>query len=305
MSRIDEALSRAGNRARFFDSGQAGSDVFVSPWALSGDDTQKTASGQPVTDDVSTRTRREPDESTPILHVARQSLVEQFRPEWKKRLLVWRDADPRLVEQFGRLAGKLVQRQRTDSLKSLIIASAMPSDGKTLTALNLALVVSESYRHRVLLIDADLRRPTIGEAANLAITDGLNEAIKASNERKAPLVQLTETLTVLPAGGPEPDPLSNLTSPRMQRLLQEAAVRFDWVIVDSPPIRPTADAGLLCPMVDAAILVIRAGQTPYSAVQQAIDALGRERILGIVLNAVEVEIAPGYGYYKRYSPRDS
>ena len=81
--------------------------------------------------------------------------------------------------------------------------------------------------------------------------------------------------------------MSALTSPRMRQILQEAAAHFDWVILDAPPMGPLADAGLLAEMADAAIFVIRAGQTQHSAVKRAIDALGRERLLGVVLNAVD------------------
>ena len=146
----------------------------------------------------------------------------------------------------------------------------------------------------MLLIEGDLRRPAIAAAANLPPGDGLSEALKAADDRKVPLIQLTDTLTLLPAGRPDPDPLSGLTSPRMQRLLQEASEQFDWVILDTPPLGATADAGLLCPLVDAAILVVRAGRTPHAAVQAAIETLGRERILGVVLNAVDHEVASGY-----------
>ena len=110
-------------------------------------------------------------------------------------------------------------------------------------------------------------------------------------------MQFTDTLTVLPAGRPDPDPMSSLTSSRMHRILDEAIALFDWVVVDAPPIGPIADAGLLAAMVDAALLVVRADRTKCAAVQKAIDSLGRDRILGVVLNAA-VEIEPsGYGTY--------
>jgi receptor protein-tyrosine kinase len=84
----------------------------------------------------------------------------------------------------------------------------------------------------------------------------------------------------------------------MQQLLQEAAAKFDWVIVDSTPMRAATDANLICPLVDAAILVVKAGQTPHSAVEAAIGSLGRERIVGVVLNAVSPD--DGNGPYRSY-----
>jgi capsular exopolysaccharide synthesis family protein len=220
--------------------------------------------------------------------------LRKVNPAWRERLTISSGADPLLVHQFHRLAAILLRAQRTRRLKSVMITSAAPHDGKTLTSLNLALVLSGPYRLRVLLIEGDLRRPAIAAAANLPPGDGLSEALKASDDQKVPLVQLTDMLTLLPAGRPDPDPLSGLTSPRMRRLLQEASEQFDWVILDTPPLGPTADAGLLCPLVDAAVLVIRAGGTPYRAVQTAIETLGQERILGVVLNAVDYDVASGY-----------
>ena len=92
---------------------------------------------------------------------------------------------------------------------------------------------------------------------------------------------------LLPAGRPDPDPIGGLTSARMRSILDEAAARFDWVILDAPPMGPMADANLLASMVDGAVFVVRSGRTHHQAAQRAIEALGRERILGVVLNGVE------------------
>jgi capsular exopolysaccharide synthesis family protein len=228
-------------------------------------------------------------------------LGERFTSAWKERLTVWPAADSALVEQFRRVAATLIHRQRAEGIRTVMVASASAGDGKTLTALNLALVLSESYRDRVVLVDGDLRRPSIADAASVRVVEGLIDVVKSAEEKPVSLVQLTETLSLLPAGAPEADPLSGLTSERMRRVLEEAAEQFDWVIVDSPPVGATADASLLAAMVDTAILVIRAGATPHTAVQQAIDVLGRARIHGVVLNAVDERIVRTD--YQPYVPR--
>jgi capsular exopolysaccharide synthesis family protein len=204
-----------------------------------------------------------------------------------RQWLVSQDIDPTISEQFRRMAAALLHGQRESRLRVLMVTSAVPGEGKTMTALNLALVLAESYRRRVLLIDADLRRPRLTEAANLNVSEGLGEVLKAQEERKAPLTQLTDRLWLLPAGRPDPEPLSGLTSGRMQLLLGEAAERFDWVIVDTPPATATADAGLIGPLVDGTVLVVRAGHTPHPAVQKAVETIGHERIFGVVLNGVD------------------
>jgi protein-tyrosine kinase len=286
MSRIDDALRRAGPPATDrVGHGTAAADVFVSPWTSDGLEVEH----RPVRSldaTVVPFVEREPHTSPSRPGPVRPSPFEAFRPGWKERLVVSRESDPFLVDQFRRLAAMLLHAQRTTRLKSVMVTSAEADDGKTLTALNLALVLSESFRRRVLLVEGDLRRPAILAAAGLSQTEGLSESIRAGEDHMVPLVTLTETLTLLPAGSPDPDPLSGLASARMQRLLKDAAEQFDWVIVDTPPLGAAADASLLCPMVDGAILVIRAGRTACDSVQRAIETLGRERILGVVLNGI-------------------
>jgi len=284
MSRIDEALRRAGTGVAIATAGAASPDeVFASPWAVAGDSPAAA--------------RREPlaDPHAPVRAVMR-SPVDRFKASWRERL-VSPGVDPALVDQFRRLAATLLHSQRAGRMKVIMVTSAVMGEGKTLTALNLALVLSDSYRRRVLLIDGDLRRPRISDAANLGALEGLAEAIRGGADRKLPLVQLTEMLTFLPAGGPDPDPLSGLTSSQMQRLLEEAAEQFDWVIIDTPPVNVAADAGLLCALVDAALLVVRAGQTPHDAIEGAIATLGRERIFGVVMNGVARPDVHAYGEY--------
>jgi protein-tyrosine kinase len=214
-------------------------------------------------------------------------------------------SDPRcsaaVVEQFRRLAAVLHKLQAAESTRVVMVTSASPADGKTLTAINLAVVLSSSYSRRVLLVDADLRRPSIGRLTGLDRESGLSEALKARTEQKLTLIPMTPTLTVLPAGAPDPDPTSGLSSPRMRNILHEAAGRFDWVILDAPPVGAVSDANLLAEMVDKMLLVVRAAQTQFPAIQKTIETLGHERIVGVVLNGVEKEALQEYGqYYGRY-----
>src|SRR5262249_34325104 len=122
------------------------------------------------------------------LHVVWPSLLGRFKSEWRDRLAVGPEVEPGLAEQFRRLAGTLLQNQRGEHIRSVMITSAAPADGKTLTAMNLSLILSESYKRRVLLIDGDLRRPTISVATNLSGVEGLSEVIHAADERRVPLV---------------------------------------------------------------------------------------------------------------------
>ena len=309
MGRIGEALRRSGSgrpRNAPSSSPQDQERTFASPWTF-GEQERAPKRPEPASERVRT-TEPAPapapaptpafDDAAPQRRIARQTVTERFRSEWKARLAVGADADPRLSEQFRRLAATLIHGQRSNRLKSLLITSAVPEEGKTLTSVNLALILSESYRRRVLLVDADLRRPAISGLANLDISDGLSEALNARDERKVSLIQLSETLSLLPAGRAQKDPLSAISSSRMSHLVEEAAGQFDWVIVDTPPLSAAADAGLLAELVDGVLIVIRADRTPQKQIDHAINAIGKERILGVILNGIDgAETTPYSGYY--------
>jgi protein-tyrosine kinase len=309
MSRIDEALNRAKNlddasMSPVAPVAKTGADAFTSPWRFSGPAAVVEARTERLAPELHHAEPGSPLREAPSPHELiderHATLIQGFNPRWRERLAISKDANWTMVEQFRRLAGSLHQAQITGQMKIVMITSAVPADGKTLTAINLALVLSESYRRRVLLIDADLRRPTMREVVDLPDVSGLSEVLKAKRDEKLSVFRLTPTLTLLPGGRPDPDPMSGLTSARMRRILEEAAARFDWVIVDAPPVGTVTDASLLSAMVDGALLVVRAGRTRYPPVQKAIDALGRDRILGVILNSVEETGAAEYSHYAAY-----
>jgi capsular exopolysaccharide synthesis family protein len=204
-------------------------------------------------------------------------------------------------EQYRRLAATLYQAQAERGVKVIMIGSALPGEGKTLTAANLALTFSESYKRTVLLIDADLRRPSQHQVFQVQNTSGLSEGLASTSDNAMKVRQISERLALLPAGRPNADPMSGLTSPRMHRLVTEAREMFDWVIIDTPPVGLLPDANLLGTFVDGAILVVRAGATPHDIVRRAVDALGRQKLLGVVLNRAERRSAEShYDYYDSY-----
>ena len=298
MSRIDEALRRSRGGDDVAAVIDARNERFASPWALGAEPrpADPRVEPAPVVDAPGDAPSR-----PALAAVAPSGPIEGFNSQWRERLVVSPDADWLLVEQFRRLAATLHQAQTAGNIKVVMVSSASPGDGKTLTAINLALILSESYRRRVLLVDADLRRPSIRDVSHLPNVVGLSDGLRAKTEQKLTVMQITRTLTLLPAGRPDPDPMSGLTSPRMRRILDDAASRFDWVIVDAPPVGTVADASLLSGMVDAALLVVRANYTQCPLAMKAIEAIGRDRILGVVLNAVEAGDQPSYTAYAAYA----
>ncbi|HEV8396208.1 MAG TPA: CpsD/CapB family tyrosine-protein kinase [Vicinamibacterales bacterium] len=217
------------------------------------------------------------------------TLFERLDARLTEKIVVDHNMSPASREQYRRLAAVLHDAHNTSGLRLIMVASAVAGEGKTLTASNLALTFSESYQKRVLLIDADLRRPSLHTVFRLDTALGLGDGLLSTGETKMLVRQVSPRLAVLPAGRPSSDPMAGLTSERMRRLLEEAKQSFDWVILDTPPVMLLPDAHLLASMVEGAVLVVRAGSTPHDLVKRSADAIGRSRILGVVLNRAEAQ----------------
>jgi len=249
----------------------------------------------------------------PPAAVAADGLTLIAMPKGDEQLTLWR-TDPELVgklvgtdgfsaaamEQYRKLAATLHHAQSERAIKIIMTSSALPGEGKSLTSVNLALTLSESYHRRVLLIDVDLRRPTVQRIFGLPPIGGLNEGLTATQDRPIAITRVSERLYVLPAGRPEADPMSGLTSERMKRLFAQASGAFDWVIVDSPPVGLLPDASLLGALVDGVLLVIRSGKAPFALVKRAVEVITHQRILGVVMNAIDYKNDRNAGGYYEY-----
>ena len=225
------------------------------------------------------------------------SLFERLDTRLTEKIVIDENMSAISREQYRRLAAVLHDAQGSSGLQVLMVASAVAGEGKTLTAANLALTFSESYQKRVLLIDGDLRRPTLHSVFRLDTASGLADGLLSATDTKMVVRQVSSRLAVLPAGRPSSDPMAGLTSDRMKRLLAEARGAFDWVILDTPPVMLLPDAHVMASMVDGAVLVVRAGSTPHELVRRASEAIGRSRIVGIVLNRAEPSSQKDHYYY--------
>jgi capsular exopolysaccharide synthesis family protein len=204
------------------------------------------------------------------------------------------------LEQYRRLAAVLHEAQVQNQTRTIMITSALPREGKTLTVVNLALTLSESYARRVLVIDADLRGPSLHHILAIPNDRGLSEALH-EGRHDLPLTEVSGRLCALTAGKPGPTPLAGLSSTRMGEVLEECAARFDWVLIDTPPVGVLPDAQVIARLVGGVILVIAAGSTPVAAIERAVAELGgAEAISGTVLNRVEAHRIPDADYYGQY-----
>jgi len=183
--------------------------------------------------------------------------------------------------------------------KCILVTSALPQEGKTTTAINIAIVLAQKGGS-VLLVDADMRRPSIHTKLSLRARGGLSTLLTGSDALGTVLVNSTEVpnLHVLPAGPPPPHPAELLGSAVMKNFIAEWREKFDHVIIDSPPCLSVTDAVLLSVEVDAVALVLRSGQTPKDAIRRARNLLFQvqAKVLGVVVNAVDMR-SPDMYYY--------
>jgi capsular exopolysaccharide synthesis family protein len=228
-----------------------------------------------------------------------RDVAPRFNEIYRGKLVATGDASPASVEQYRRLAAAVHHVQVEQGLRTLMVSSSVPREGKTLTVVNLATMLSESYKRRVLLIDADLLRPSIHHVFGISNSYGLWDALEPETGRLQ-FSRVSPTLWVLPAGSAGANPMAVLASQRMERLLNEVATSFDCVLIDAPPVAQMPDAGLLARLIGAVIVVIAAGSTPYRLVEKVVAELGRDHVIGTVLNRIEEDATGWSAQYAGY-----
>ncbi|MGH8057964.1 MAG: CpsD/CapB family tyrosine-protein kinase, partial [Candidatus Entotheonellia bacterium] len=221
------------------------------------------------------------------------------------------DVDPRLVvlcepkssaaEGYRTLRTNIQFAEPDKRIKTLVVTSPLASEGKTVSAANIAVVMSQ-LGQRTLLVDADQRRPTIHQLFHVPQEPGLSDVlIGAVSWREAVKATPVGDLFVLSCGRMPPNPAELLGSARMSQLLEEWGQEYDRILLDCPPMLAVTDPAMLASKCDKTLLVIRANQTPKEAAQRALGMLGtvHAAVMGIILNGIRVEL--GYGYRYGYS----
>lgn len=201
-----------------------------------------------------------------------------------------------VAEQFRTLRSRLDSMAAQQPLRVIAVCSALPGDGKTTAAINLAIVTAMSVGRRILLVDCDLRKPKVHRSLGLRPTAGLGEVLleEASLDEAITKVEGTN-LEVLPVRGMPGNPSELLASSQMRALIEELSRSYDRVILDTPATLGLPDAKTLSELCDGLVLVVRAGETPREDIQATLDVLDRRRILGVVLNGADTD--PGYYGY--------
>ena len=205
------------------------------------------------------------------------------------------------AEQYRSLRTRLKRAEGNRSIRTIAITSPSKGDGKSLTAANLALTMGQEFQQRVLLIDADLRRPTVHRLFGVNDGPGLADVLMGIADIDQALISIPEHhLTVLPAGVPPGHPAELLGSAAMRRTLDALRTRYDRILIDMPPVAPLADLHIVAPQVDGVLMIVRAGITPKPAIERALAGLEMSKVLGLVLNESGADIDKrgyeGYGY---------
>jgi capsular exopolysaccharide synthesis family protein len=215
------------------------------------------------------------------------------------------------AEQYRALRHMVEQLHQTANLKVIAVSSPAPGDGKTVTAINLAGALAQGQVARVLLVDADLRRPAIGRLLTITPTNGLDLAGAVLNPALT-LQRIVQprppfNLSVICAGEAPPSPYELLKSSRLDELMEQARSEYDYIVVDTPPLTPIQDCRLIGRWVDGFLIVVTAHRTPRRLVEEALTTLDQAKVIGIVFNEADRSGSDRYSGYGAayYSPERS
>jgi protein-tyrosine kinase len=208
---------------------------------------------------------------------------------------------PNGAEQFRTLRSRLYQLRSTQQLRTLLITSSVPTEGKTFVTSNLAQAIVRQPDRRALIIDADLRRPRLHVPLGAPSGPGLTDYLRGEADEISIIQHGHEgNLCFIPGGIEVTNPSELLSNGRLKKLLDRLAPVFDWVLLDSPPCIPVADASILADLCDGVLLVVKAASTPLEVAQKACQELKGRNVVGVVLNAAEQSQVYGSTYYQHY-----
>ncbi len=223
------------------------------------------------------------------------------RKKWAPdpKSVVFENEDPFYpgAEQFRTLRSRLYRMRESQPLQMILISSAIPAEGKTVVTTNLAYALVRQQGCRVLVVDADLRSPRVHTLLGTSAAPGLAEYLQnTANEFEITQRSDENGLCFVAAGNHVTHPSELISSERMKQFLEFVRPLFDWILIDSPPALPVADASVLGGLTDGVLLVVRANSTPSAASQRACKELRDSHIIGVVLNTSE-EISDYNSYY--------
>ena len=225
--------------------------------------------------------------------------IVPFNPAPESHLLDLSNSHETPAEEFRTLRTRLNHLQTLQPLHTIVVTSPSPAEGKTFTAVNLALAESHLAESSVVLGDFDLRRPIVHSLFQVDRAPGLSDYLTGQCTFAQALRRVEGmSLYLLPAGSPVKNPLELLNTRQAKALFEELPRLFNWAIFDTPPLLFSADANLLSTLADGTILVVKIGSTTFDNVTRAIQSLCENNVLGIVANGARAsELYSKYTYY--------
>ena len=221
-----------------------------------------------------------------------------WTPDQKTMLFFNGDDNGRGIEEFRTLRSRLYHAREKMALKKILVTSALPKEGKSFTAANLAQVLVRQHGRRVLLIDADLRGPRLHLMLGTNDSPGLDDYLQGADDefsimQRGPM----ENLFFIPSGRQINDPSELVANGRLKLLLQRVEPLFDWIIIDSPPAVPVSDASVLAKACDGVLMVVRSNATPVDMARRAREEFPDQALVGVVLNGMNADSIPYTRYY--------
>jgi protein-tyrosine kinase len=299
MSRIHEALKKAEQERAASPGGQPQSS-FRSPAAV-----ESVAAEEKPPGALAAATSDAPFPSMPPFTsplspdalLARCPQVE-WQPDPKAMLFFNGDDNARGTEEFRTLRSRLYHMREKMTLKKILVTSALPKEGKSFTASNLAQVFVRQHGRRVLLIDADLRAPRLHLMLGTTPSPGLSDYLEGTSDEFASMQRgPTDNLFFIPSGNQISDAAELVANGKLKNLLQRVEPLFDWIIIDSPPAVPVSDASILSKSCDGVVMVVRSNATPIDMARRAREEFHEEALVGVVLNGTDRETTPYSRYY--------
>jgi capsular exopolysaccharide synthesis family protein len=291
MSRIQNILDKAEREGATLRTSRIGAPAAAAP----------VTTTVPITIDIPTPPAPEPvaarsivPGAAPAVHVggpaavaaaAASDGVQSYNVRLSSLLVAGLAPKSLAAEQYRQLRTRLAHAEGANNLRTVLVTSPQKGEGKSVTSANLALTIAQELQRRVVIVEADLRKPAMQQLFGLPAGPGLTEYLSGAAELNDVMRFIPDhNLTVIHAGSTAANPAELLGSTAMRRLLDTLRTRFDRVILDTPPVLPLADVAVLAPLVDGMLMVVRAGVTPKPAIENALRAFDSSRLLGIVLN---------------------
>jgi capsular exopolysaccharide synthesis family protein len=245
-------------------------------------------------------------ENAPQTQKERVDPFSQFRSERVRvsphsKLVCITEEQSLAAEKFRFLGVRLRHLQQKHPLKRVLVTSSMAEEGKSTIAANLACTLAKRQLQKTLLLEGDLRRPSLAQQFGLGNLPGLSELLQGEPAPAMNIYQLEGLgFWILPAGNPPRNPLEFMQSARLSLLMDQLAGYFDWIVIDSPPVLPLADTSVWMRLADAVLLVTRPGKTEKRQLQRALEAVEQPKLLGALVNGSrEVTLGDYYHYYAR------